>query len=294
MSKKKNKLDFSALEIILYIWNKRSFFLIISGLAFIVSSIVSYTITPKFKSAVVMFPTAAASVSATLMTQSAFSSNELLKFGGEQESEQLMQVLQCGDIRSHIINRYNLGSHYHIDPNSKTYYFQLNSAYDQNIKFRRTEFMSIVIEVMDENPKIAADIANDISGYVDTVMNQITHERAVKAFYLVEKEYKELQINIKNLQDSLYRIRNNKTYYTSTNEILPKYNEQLAVLSAKLQQTRVDVEQNLPCKYIVEKAYLSDKKATPIRWIIVFVTVVSTFFVALFLLLIRESFKRIQ
>jgi len=330
MGKKKNHYSFNSSNLIVYIWHQKNILISVGIIAIIVSSIFSYSITPKYKSNVVLFPVSRASVSGSLLTQSAFSSNEILKFGDEQESEQMMQVLQSSEIRTRIIKKYDLANHYHIDPTSKSFYFSLNTSYDANIKFRRTEFMSVIIEVMDTDPDTAALIANDIANNIDTVMNLIIHERATKALILVQNEYNLLNLTIGTLQDSLKKIRNlgvlnyeaqtqalsnayasaikdgntnatrqieNKLAilakyggaYESINATLFSYNERLQLLASKYQQSKVDVEQNLPYKYIVEKAFPSDRKAYPTRWIIVAVSTISTLFFALLLLLIRDT-----
>jgi uncharacterized protein involved in exopolysaccharide biosynthesis len=332
MGKNKDRNNFDSSNVILYIWNNRKILLLVLGASVIISAIYSLTITPKYKSAVVMFPASSASVSGSLLTESAFSSNELLKFGGEQEGEQLMQVLQSGEIRSRIMKKYNLAQHYHINSNSGTYHYQLNVMYDGNIKFRRTEYMSVVVEVLDTDPDTAALIANDISCFVDTVMNGIIHVRAVKALTLVENEYNDVQSTIAKLQDSLKTIQEKGVFnyeaqtqslssvyaaaikegntsairklesqlsllakyggaYVSVRDRLIKYNDRISVLSSKYQQSKMDAQQDLPYKYIVEKAYRSDKKAYPVRWLIVLVSAISALFLTLILLLIRDTIQ---
>jgi uncharacterized protein involved in exopolysaccharide biosynthesis len=328
----KNKDNFNSSNLILYIWNNRKILLLVLGTSVIISAIYSFSITQKFKSAVVMFPASSASVSGSLLTESAFSSNELLKFGGEQEGEQLMQVLQSGEIRSRIMKKYNLAQHYHIDSNSGTYHYQLNVTYDGNIKFRRTEYMSVVVEVLDTDPDTAALIANDIACFVDTVMNGIIHERATKALALVENEYNDVQSTMAKLQDSLKSIQKKGVFnyeaqtqslssvyaaavkegntnavrrlesqlsllakyggaYVSVRDRLIKYNDRISVLSSKYQQAKMDAQQDLPYKYIVEKAYRSDRKAYPVRWLIVMVSAISALFLTLILLLIRDTIQ---
>ena len=44
--------------------------------------------------------------------------------------------------------------------------------YKSNVKFRRTEFLSIEIAVLDEDAQMAADIANEIASYMDSVFYQ--------------------------------------------------------------------------------------------------------------------------
>jgi uncharacterized protein involved in exopolysaccharide biosynthesis len=330
MGKKRDRLRFDSSNIVIYVWNRRKILILVSLLAFVVTSIVSLMITPKYKSSVVMFPVPSASVSGSLISENMFAGNELLKFGGEEESEQLLQVLQSLEIRERIVKKYKLVKHYGIDSTSKYFRWHLNKEYDNNIKFRRTEFMSIVIDVLDTDADTAAFIANDIGNFVDTVMNKIIKERAIKALALVETEYKGLSHKINELQDSLKKIGllgvsnydaqteilNNAyaqalkdgnqnaanriesklnvlakygSVYISLRELLTKETERLSALTAKYQQAKMDVEQDLPYKFVVDKAYASDKKAYPKRALMVLVTTISVFFFALILLIVRDT-----
>lgn len=331
MGKKRDRN--SSLNFIIYIWKQKKLLLAISAIAFVVSVIASLMITPKYRSAVIMYPTAAASVSGSLLSESMFSNNELLQFGGEEQGEQLMQILQSQVIRDRIVQKYNLVKHYKIDPTSRYFRTRLNKEYDSNIKIRRTELMSIVVDVLDTDPDTAAFIANDISNLVDTVINQITRERAQKALALVGKERDDLTMRINLLQDSLKQIQEQGIVnYESQSEalsnayaqaikdgnqraasqlekkinilaryggtfvtlqgLLKKETERLSQLSAKYQQARADAEQDLPYKYVIDKASSSDKKASPKRSIIVLASTFSAFFLALLLLLIVDTIRK--
>ena len=67
--------------------------------------------------------------------------------------------------------------------------------------------MSVMVEVLDKDPQMAADIANDLAILVDTVFHRMIKQRAFEAFKLVEKEYLAIQENLKEMQDSLTQIR---------------------------------------------------------------------------------------
>jgi LPS O-antigen subunit length determinant protein (WzzB/FepE family) len=70
--------------------------------------------------------------------------------------------------------------------------------------------------------------------------------------------------------------------------------ERLVFLKSKLAEARVDAFNNLPHKYVVNQALVSEKKAYPKRLIIVIFSAISTFIFAVFLMLIIERFKSIR
>ena len=75
-----------------------------------------------------------------------------------------------------------------------------------NISFRKTEYMSVKIEVLDADPEIAAGMGNDIAAMLDSTINRMRKRRAVEAYQIVKKEYSTLQAEIKELEDSLKQI----------------------------------------------------------------------------------------
>jgi hypothetical protein len=98
--------------------------------------------------------------------------------------------------------------HYEIDTASNKYpYTKLIKKYKSNVKFRRTEFMSIEIEVLDEDAQKAADIANKIASLIDSVFVQIKRSRALEAYAIVEREFNTSKLMIEDLTDSLSVIR---------------------------------------------------------------------------------------
>ena len=198
----------------------------VSFVAFIASIVVSLTITPRFKSKVTMFPAASVSVSKNLVETSVVTSDtkDILTFGEDEEAERLLQILYSDKVRDHITQKFHLMEHYEIDTTKTKYpYTQLVNKYKSNVKFHRTEFLSIEIDVMDTDPQMAADIANDIASYVDSAYYQIRLSRAYEAYKIVEKEFKDASQVIENITDSLRIIRSlGVNDYESQSEALNK------------------------------------------------------------------------
>ncbi|GCD79933.1 hypothetical protein JCM30197_11800 [Schleiferia thermophila] len=131
----------------------------------------------------------------------------MLQFGEEQQAEQLLQILNSDEIKNRIIEEFDLMRHYRINPKARYKYTKLNKRYAKNISFRRTEFMSVEIKVLDESPDTAAMIANRIAELLDEVKNKIQKERAVKALAIVENEYYSLAKEIEEKENRLTELR---------------------------------------------------------------------------------------
>lgn len=334
-SSKKTFKVYDAFDLIQFAWEKKFLLIGITFLGAVLSIIISLSLTDKFKSSVVLFPAASVSLSKSLVetTSIQMDNRDVLSFGREEDAERMLQILYSNQIKDYIVQKYQLMEHYEIDMVSDKFpYTKLDSKYKSNIKFRRTEFQSIEISVMDEDPQYAADIANDIAAYIDSTIHNMQKERATEAFKIVEREYNAAQTEIENLNDSIQKIRMlgvidyesqaaslNEAYAQAiaknntqvANKIMSRMNtlsryggiyvelskkleaeiERHGQLKAKYASAKINVEQTVPQIFIVDKAEKSERKAEPKRSIIVMVSTLSTFAIALLLLLILENVK---
>jgi uncharacterized protein involved in exopolysaccharide biosynthesis len=208
--RKKNPIFvYDAFGLIQFAWNKKWILITLSLLAFIVAIFVSLNIVPRYRSQVILYPAASFSLSRSLVetTTMTMDNRDVLSFGGDFESERLLQILQSKEIRDHVAKKFNLMEHYKINPKSPYPENQLNRKFRGNVKIRRTEFMSIEIGVLDIDPHMASDIANEIAAYVDSTYHNMQKVRAMDAFNIVKNEYESSQNDIRHYSDSLQQLR---------------------------------------------------------------------------------------
>lgn len=197
--------------------------MVVTIAAAISTAIVSMFIPDKFKSSVVLFPSTTHSISKALIDVQGSSKADILEFGMEEDADQMIQILNSDEIRNRIIGKYDLMTHYRIKPDEKFAVTKLNKEFEENISFRRTEYMSVKIDVLDEDPQMAANIANDIAALLDSVKNRMQHERAKEGLKIVEQEYTELETYVNQMEDSLRKIRLlGINDYESQSEVLNK------------------------------------------------------------------------
>lgn len=204
--------DFDSLNVIYFIYQWWKQLTIVCISAIVISSIVALTISDRYKSTVVLFPATTNSISNVLLSEVNTSKEDLLKFGEEEDAEQMIQILNSNEIRSRICEKYNLMKHYGINPNDKLKNTQLYDIYADNISFKLTEYMSVKIDVLDNDPKLAAEIANDIANLLDSVKIKIQHERALEALKIVERAYQNKKEDLETLNDSLKIINDHGIY----------------------------------------------------------------------------------
>ena len=210
-------------------WKKQ--LLIVALAALVISTVVAFLLKPQFKSTVILFPASSNSISKSLLSQNPQEKDDILKFGAEEEAEQLLQILNSDEIRDRICKKYDLLHHYKIDDDEEYKMTKLYDEYADNISFRRTELMSVKIEVLDVDPQVACNMANDISALLDSIKNKVQHERALMGLQIVQGEYLELKSEIKYIEDSLKVLRKmGINDYETQSQV---FNEQYATAIAK-------------------------------------------------------------
>lgn len=232
-SKNKSRQLFTSAVLFGIVVKYRKPLLVVAVLAIVLSVVFSgpYFITPLYKSEVILYPTASNSISKVLLSSNFNNTKDVLEFGEDEQTEQLLQVLNSNKIRDKIIQKYDLMDHYHIKPNAKYRFTKLYNEYADNFIFRRTEYMAVKITVLDRDAQLAADMANDVARLLDSTINKMQKKVAVKAFNIVAAEYGKQSDLIKKKEDSLTKLRELGVHdYESQAEM---FNRQLAIEMAR-------------------------------------------------------------
>lgn len=239
--------NFNSNELIAFLWSKRKLLLIVTAIALVSSVIVSMLMTPYYMSRAVVFPTKSNSVD--------FNSNgrnSVVEFGDEADAERLLQVLISPEIRDSLTQKHNLYAHYDIDTNAYQAKYKFQQAYEGNVKFNRTRYNSINIDVYDTDPKKAADMANDIVRLVDTVMNKMIRERAIGPMYAVQSEVSLIRQEMGDYSDKLKSLSDSGV--VSKDERGSMYTDYLEALKAG----RKDLAEEIKRKIDATQSYASD------------------------------------
>ena len=291
-----------------------------------------FFITPLYKSTTIIYPTSSNSISKVLISTTYQSEKDIMNIGEDEQTEQMLQVLNSNRVRDKVISRFNLMEHYNIKPDSKYPFTKLNKLYDSRIKFRRTEYNAVKITVLDSDAALSARIANEIAEIFDSTMNQMQKEVAIEAFRIVEQEYNWLVAEMNMLEDSLNTLRKLGVFdYESQVEMLSRQmavelgkgntqgvsniqkqldvladyggasyainqrldNDrlQLSLVKSKYEEAKVDATEFIPHKFVVTSAFQAERKSYPVRWLIVVITVLSTFLLLIFCIVFYDRSK---
>lgn len=273
-----------------------------------------FVIPPQYKSFAVLYPA------------------NIIPMGTETPTEQMLQVLESDNIRDSVVNLYHLYDAYGIDPQSKSANSTLVKEYQDHVTFRKTEYESVVIEVMDENPVQARDMARSIIFFFNRKERLLQKEKALEVVKILQEQLGKKKAEMDSMEGVLLGIRQDygildyelQTEYaterylevistpgrqSNAKEIEPLLNalkekggEFLALnehlwrirggyndLKEQLEAAQRDVEKNLTYSNVITNPVVADKKAYPIRWLIVVTSVLSTLLISILVLSIAES-----
>lgn len=315
-------------NLLLFVWKKRKIIGIVTGAAAVISLVVSFLLTPLYLSTAIVYPTATSTVSFSEQRNAKASS---MDFGEEEQSEQMVQILQSSRIRDKIVHQFDLFNHYDIKQDDPNKFYKLGKAYEQHITFTRTRYGSIQIDVLDKDKELAARIANKIVDLIDTVKNDMVKERTIPAFeisqrkkLLIEKSLKEIRMKLDSLSGlgvvasevratlpqayneakgdldrKFFReqVEVNKQYGAEFDGLTMLRDEKIVKLSefeVAYEQAESDAYANFNHKFVVEKAVVADKKEKPKKAIIVIISVLATFIFMVFALLIQDRISELR
>ncbi|MFO0323225.1 MAG: Wzz/FepE/Etk N-terminal domain-containing protein [Bacteroidota bacterium] len=196
-----------SIKILTKIYQWRKPLIIVTLVAAILSSIVSFLISPQYLATAIIFPARTFSVSKLLVELNTGNQEDYMEYGDEDDCEKLLQILNSADIRNSIADEYNLWQHWKINKDNALGNYYMKLKWTEMVSFKRTDYLSIKINVYDYQSDRAAKIANSIVSYADSVKNRMTKVVAKEALMIIKEEYEVTLENIKTLEDSLQSIR---------------------------------------------------------------------------------------
>lgn len=258
---------------------------------------------------------------------------EILMPGEDEETDVLMQILKSGDIYEAVANKHNLWSHYKIKPSknaSKQLYSRLSSNIDISRTEYNSVRIKVWDEDPAMAAAIASTI-NDQSDSVFKKMENVRAEKAyvlVKESYdSINVCIKQLEDSLQffnkkgifdvKLQSAELTKAYNKALLKGKKDAAKQVKEQMGVfelyagkfmalnqrldymverhemLGAKVAIADMARKNDLPRKFVVSSARVSEFKDKPKRSIIVMVATVAAFFVSLFGFVIAENYKKL-
>lgn len=276
-----------------------------------------FILTPKYKSFAVLYPA------------------NIIPMGVETPTEQMLQVLESDNVRDSVISLFDLYSHYEIKPESEAAKSEMIKEFQSNVTFSKTEYESVVVEVLDTDPVQARDMVNSIIYFFNRKERFLQKEKAIELVQILDYQVGKKKAEMDSMESVLSGIRKNygildyslQTEYaterylevistpgrkSAATEIEPllealkeKGGEFLALnehlwrvrggynnLKEQLEGAIRDVEKDLTYCNVITNPTVADKKAYPIRWLIVLVSVIAAIFMSMVVLSLFENVRQ--
>ncbi len=96
---------------------------------------------------------------------------------------------------------------------------------------------------------------------------------------------------IRRLEERLDILAEYGGPYVSIRDMLEHERKQLALLRARYEEAKVDATEDLPHKFVVTSAYEAERKAYPIRWLILLISLSSVFFLSMLVMIYLDQYQ---
>lgn len=258
-------------------------------------------ITPKYKSDAIVYP------------------GGRTEFSDETYTEQMLQIMESQEIIDSITENLDLMNHYKIDKNYQHAKTALLGEYHDRVSISKTPYDAVKIKVLDEDPEIACAMVNEIIRLYNVKFNEIYKNRKWENVRMYEKNLARKYAFIDSLKKELTQITsddnminylylskgNSIAYFSEGNNNNPE-NISNAIALVELIASETEAYSEIKLEYereirqadgditylnVVSRPFVADKKATPVRWIIVALCGITAFLASVLGAAVIEKFS---
>jgi capsular polysaccharide biosynthesis protein len=149
----------------------------------------SWFIKPKYKSTAVLYP------------------SNLIPYSSETPTELMLQIFRSDDIRDSLISKFDLTEHYDVDKNDKYYYTKVIKEFESNVDVRKTEYESVVIDILDNEPEVACKMVKEMVNLFNKKARKMQRDKSLEILKIDETQLAQKQIQIDTLGKKLDTLR---------------------------------------------------------------------------------------
>lgn len=273
-------------------------------------------ITPKYKSTAFVYPV------------------NIIPYSMETPTEQLLQLFTSSDVRNMMVRRFRLPDHYEIDTASSTGRTRMYIMYDENVTVKKTEYESVRIDILDQDPDKASEMVSELIHFVDVKARSVQREKTAEVVQIYSEQMRLKKVALDSVKEQLDELRIRYgllDYKVQSKEVLKSYlklasdnasisnyrgvdsmyrhleyrggellslssqekalQEDYNTIRSNYDQAVSDMAKELTYTNIMANPYPADSKSYPVRWIIVVVSILSTFLLALISFIIIDRKK---
>jgi len=174
------------------LWKWKKHLIIVGVLAIAFSGLFSSSlfIQPKFKSTARIYP-----------------SFNIYTYSDESESEQLLEISNSQDIKFKVIDAFNLSEVYKINKQDPLYQTYILGEFNDNVSFKKTEYETVEISVLDTDPQRACLMCDSIVSFVNEKINSLHRVKFAEVVRSSGIGLKKVNHEIDSLEEKLNFLR---------------------------------------------------------------------------------------
>lgn len=160
----------------------------------------------------------------------------------ETRTDQLLQLLRSNSIRDSLIRKFDLVSVYDADTTRTGGYFALYNEFLDRVDIGKTQYESVMIEVVDEDPVRARDMVNEMLRQVNLLARRLQREKSHELLQIAGKALSHERAKLDSVEarlDTLRRTAGLLAYETQAKELTKGYVRMLGGGSSPAQREEV-------------------------------------------------------
>jgi len=216
----------------------------------------------------------------------------LFMFGSSPDIDRLIAIGNTQPLIDYVIEKYNLYDHYKIDKSDPLASYEVNKEFLKHYNIFKNPLDAIEVHVADQDPQLAATIANDIVTKIDVSNIELLASSKTDMANLLDKSIVKLRRKLTSLSDSLAGSKRiNSTDVEIIEGLREKTIEDLSRAELVKEQYETLSDKNITSLYILQKAFPSVKKSKPKRSILVLSSILVALIISAGIAIILEQFK---
>jgi len=212
-------------------------------------------------------------------------------FGNSKEIDRLLSIGRSSPLLQSVISEFNLQQHYKIKASDPLAGVKAAEKFMKNFSIIKNALDGIEVAVEDENPQIAADIANSVVQKIDETYSNITKESKTNLTQTLQYNIDDLNKRIKQIDVQMAESPNNINYLQQTKTTIINDLNEAETIKA---QYNTLANNKVSSVYILERAAPSLKKSKPKRTLGVLSAVLATLILSIFTVVILEQLKKLN
>lgn len=166
----------------------------------------------------------------------------LNSYSVETRTDQLLQLLRSNSIRDSLIQQFDLEAVYELDTTKAGGYFALYNEFLERVEISKTQYESVMIEVVDEDPVRARDMVNAMLTQVNLLARRLQREKSQEVLRISERALAHERYKLDSVEarlDTMRRTTGLLAYEAQAKELTKGYVRMLSTGASPSQRDQV-------------------------------------------------------